>query len=96
MYQINIRMSILIYWYLKMNINEQIAKRILELKEKENLTVEKLAWKGGLSKSCAGYAIKGSYNIKMTTIAGICAALKISLAEFFSTFTEIPAIPDEE
>jgi len=81
---------------LKMNINEKVAKRILELKQKDKLTLEKLAWKGGLSKSCVGYAIKGTYDTKISTIEGICASLKISLAEFFSTFTEIPEISEDE
>ncbi len=78
-----------------MNINEQIAKRISELKQERKLTVEKLAWRGGLSKSCVGYALKGTYETKLSTIQGICASMKISLAEFFSTFTEIPEIKDD-
>ncbi len=78
-----------------MNINELVAKRILELKQKEGLTVEKLAWNGGLSKSCVSYAIKGKFDTKISTIKGICASLKISPAEFFSTFTEIPVIEEE-
>lgn len=78
-----------------MNINELVAKRISELKQEKKLTVEKLAWRGGLSKSCVGYAIKGAYDIKISTIVGICASLKISLAEFFSTFDEIPEIEEE-
>ena len=82
-------MSISLFWYWKMNINQQIAERIIELKDKNNLTVEKLAWRGGLSKSCVGYAIKGISDVRLSTIAGICASLKISPAEFFSTFTEI-------
>ena len=44
-----------------MNASKLIAQRILELKKRENLTVEKLAWRGGLSKSCVGYALKGIY-----------------------------------
>lgn len=85
------------YQYLgikNMNIKEQIAQRIIELKENNGLTVEKLAWRGGLSKSCVGYALKGTYDTKISTIAGICASLKISPAEFFSTFTDIPEIEE--
>jgi len=77
-----------------MNINKQIAERISELKDKNGCTVEKLAWRGGLSKSCVSYAIKGVSDVRMSTIAGICASLKISPAEFFSTFTEIPEIEE--
>lgn len=77
-----------------MNIKEQVAQRITELKKDSGLTLEKLAWRGGLSKSCVGYAIKGSFDTKISTIAGICASLKISPAEFFSTFTEIPEVEE--
>ncbi len=73
-----------------MNASKLIAQRILELKKRENLTVEKLAWRGGLSKSCVGY------DTKISTITGICASLKISLAEFFSTFTEIPEVEEDK
>lgn len=79
---------------LKMNVNQQIADRISEFRHKENLTVEKLAWRGGLSKSCVGQAVKGTNDVRISTITGICASLKISLAEFFSTFTEIPEIEE--
>ncbi len=79
-----------------MNASKLIAQRILELKKRENLTVEKLAWRGGLSKSCVGYALKGFYDTKISTITGICASLKISLAEFFSTFTEIPEVEEDK
>lgn len=77
-----------------MNINKQIAARITELKAKSGLTIEKIAWKGGLSKSCVGYAAKGLNDVRLSTIAGICASLKISPAEFFSTFTDIPEIEE--
>ncbi len=78
-----------------MNINKRVAKRISELKQKEKLTVENLAWNGGLSKSCVGYAIKGKFDTKISTIEGICASLGISLAEFFSVFDEIPEIEEK-
>lgn len=78
-----------------MNINKKVAERILELKQRENLTMEKLAWRGNLSKSGIGYVLKGSSNMKLSTIVGICASLKISLAEFFSTFTEIPEVEEK-
>lgn len=79
-----------------MNVNEFIAKRITELRQNENLTVETLAWQGGLSKSCVTYALRGKFDTKISTIAGICASLNISLAEFFSTFNEVPEVKKEK
>ncbi len=50
-----------------MNINKKVAERILELKQRENLTMEKLAWRGNLSKSGIGYVLKGANNMKPLT-----------------------------
>lgn len=69
-----------------MKLNEQIAKRILELRIEKGFTAEKLAWTAELSKSCVSYAEKGSKDIKLSTINAMCNALDITLAEFFSVF----------
>ncbi len=78
-----------------MNINKQIGNRVAILRQKANMTIEQLAWNGSLSKSCAASAEKGVNDVRISTIAGICASLNISLAEFFSTFTEIPEIEED-
>lgn len=69
-----------------MNINEQITKRIKELRAEKNLTAEKLAWASELSKSCITYAEKTQRDIKMSTVESICKGFEISIAEFFSVF----------
>lgn len=69
-----------------MNINDYIAKRILELRKSKNLTAEKLAWSAELSKSCICSAEKGLKDTKISTINSICNAMDITLAEFFSIF----------
>ena len=79
-----------------MNASKLIAQRILELKKRENLTVEKLAWRGGLSKSCVGYALKGIYDTKISTITGICASLKFLLHEFSVHLLEIPEVEEDK
>ncbi len=71
-----------------MNINEQIAKRIFELRKAKSFTAEKLAWTAELSKSCVSYAEKGQKDIKISTINSICNALDITLSEFFSIFSQ--------
>ncbi len=50
-----------------MNINEQIADRIKELRKEKNLTAEKLAWYSELSKSCVTYAEKAQRDVKIST-----------------------------
>jgi len=77
-----------------MDYKEQISKRIKQLRTERHLTMEKLAWGGGLSKSTIANAEKASSNVNFKTIICVCASLKISLAEFFSTFNEIPDIED--
>lgn len=69
-----------------MNINEQVSKRIKELRREKSLTAEKLAWYSDLSKSCVTYAEKAQRDIRMSTIQAICKGFNMSVAEFFSTF----------
>ena len=69
-----------------MNINEQAAKRIKELRKEKNYTAEKLAWYSDLSKSCITYAEKAQRDIKLSTIQCICKGFKITISEFFEVF----------
>jgi transcriptional regulator with XRE-family HTH domain len=69
-----------------MNINEQVANRIKELRKEKKFTAEKLAWYSDLSKSCVTYAEKAQRDIKLSTIQSICEGFNITIAEFFSTF----------
>ena len=69
-----------------MNINQQAANRIIELRKEKKLTAEKLAWRSELSKSCVTYAEKAQRDIKLSTIQAICSGFDITIAEFFSTF----------
>lgn len=71
-----------------MNINEKISARIKELRAERHLTAEKLAWYSELSKSCVTYAEKAQRDIRISTIESICKGFNISVAEFFSTFTD--------
>ena len=71
-----------------MNINELAAKRIKELRKEKNFTAEKLAWYSELSKSCVTYAEKAHRDIKLSTIEAICKGFNITVADFFSTFTD--------
>ncbi len=71
-----------------MNINELAAKRIKDLRKEKNYTAEKLAWYSDLSKSCVTYAEKAQRDIKLSTIESICKGFNITIADFFSTFTD--------
>lgn len=69
-----------------MNINQQIAKRIKDLRKERALTAEKLAWYSELSKSCVAYAENAQRDIKISTVEALCKGFGISVSEFFSTF----------
>ena len=71
-----------------MDINKKVAERLYELRKKSGLTSEKLAWSANLSKSCVSYAQKGTFDTKISSLYAMCKAMNITLAEFFSTFTE--------
>ncbi|MDR0826046.1 MAG: helix-turn-helix domain-containing protein [Mycoplasmataceae bacterium] len=67
-----------------MNLNEQVAKRIKELRIKHNLTQEELSFKLGLAHSSISQieALHGR-NITLKTIQRICKTLNISIEDFF-------------
>jgi len=71
-----------------MNINERVSARIKQLRAEKKMTAEKLAWYSELSKSCVTYAEKAQRDIRMSTIEAICKGFNMSVAEFFSTFTD--------
>ena len=67
-----------------MNLNEQIAKRINELRTKQGLTSEKLAFISGISKSTLSEIEQAKSELKVNTLFKITEALDISLEEFFA------------
>lgn len=65
---------------------EVTRNRILELCEKNNISINKLANICGLPPSSVKNIIYGkSKNPKLLTIKMICDGLEITLAEFFNT-----------
>jgi len=66
-----------------MNLNEKIAKRIIELRTKQGLTLEKLAFISGISKSTLSEIESAKSEVKVVTLYKITEALEISLEDFF-------------
>ena len=78
-----------------MTLEEAIAKRILELCEQKQITVNKLSMMCGMTQSTLNNIINtGSKRPQVDTIKKICDGLGIGLGEFFSadSFKEV----DEE
>ena len=68
-----------------MKIAEAIAKRILNLCDKNNISINKLAIMSGLTQSTIQSVISGkSKNPKMLTIVRICDSLNMKLDDFFA------------
>ena len=69
-----------------MTTYEAVKKRIYELCAKNNITINKLAYLSGLSRSSLKNILYGkSTNPGVVTIKVICDGLKISLSEFFDS-----------
>lgn len=64
-----------------------IGKRIIEIREKQNITTNKLANKAGISQSYLREIEMGGKNPTVEILSYICDALNISLKEFFSNDT---------
>ncbi len=68
-----------------MKIAEAVAKRILNLCEEKNISINKLAIMSGLTQSTVQSIICGkSTNPKLLTIVRICDSLNIKLEDFFA------------
>ncbi len=68
-----------------MQIADAVAKRILDLCEEKNISINKLSIMSGLTQSTVQSIIGGkSKNPKLLTIVRICDSLNIKLESFFS------------
>jgi transcriptional regulator with XRE-family HTH domain len=66
------------------NIKDAVALRILELCEKNNITINKLSTICGITQSTLNNIVRGeSRNPTVSTVKKICDGLGMSLSEFF-------------
>ncbi len=69
-----------------MTIGEAVKKRIIELTEKNNITINKLATISGLTQSTLNNITSGRNNsATVSTIKKICDGLEIDIREFFNS-----------
>ena len=67
-----------------MNIGEAVKLRIIELCQKEDITINKLAAISGITQSTINNITSGRNNsTTISTIKKICDGLNISIEEFF-------------
>ena len=69
-----------------MTIGEAVKKRIIELTEKNNITINRLATISGLTQSTLNNITSGRNNsATVSTIKKICDGLEIDIREFFNS-----------
>lgn len=69
-----------------MTIGEAVKKRIIELTEKNNITINKLATISGLTQSTLNNITSGRNNsATVSTVKKICDGLEIDIREFFDS-----------
>lgn len=78
-----------------MNKNFSCGNRIKELRTERSLSQERLALNAGITPAYLGLVERGKRNATVTTIERICAALNISLAEFFSVADSFTPVDDD-
>lgn len=65
------------------NLDKKIGQRIKELREKQGLTMEKLAYESGISKGGLSELERGMKEPRISTLVKIVENLEVSLSEFF-------------
>lgn len=69
-----------------MNISQATIKRILELCNERNLTVNALSNISGVTQSTVNDIVNGTtYNAGIATIKKLCDGLEITVREFFDS-----------
>ena len=68
-----------------MTIAEAVVKRIYELVDERQLTINKISTISGVTQSTVSDIVNGvTSNVKIATIKKLCDGLEMSLGEFFS------------
>ena len=79
----------------KMNISQAIIKRIFELCDERNLTINALSNLSGVTQSTVNNIVSGTtYNTGVATIQKLCVGLNITLRDFFDSEIFSNIIPD--
>ncbi|MDR0914770.1 MAG: helix-turn-helix transcriptional regulator [Oscillospiraceae bacterium] len=68
-----------------MNINKAVCYRILELCQKNKITINKLGTICGITQSTLKNIISGRNGATISTLKKICDGLEISLVNFFDS-----------
>ena len=69
-----------------MTIAEAVVKRIYELVDERQLTINKISTISGITQSTVSDIVNGvTSNVKITTIKKLCDGLDISIREFFDS-----------
>jgi transcriptional regulator with XRE-family HTH domain len=69
-----------------MNISQAVIRRIRELCEERNLTINALSYISGVTQSTINDIVNGTtYNTGIATIKKLCDGLGISIKEFFDS-----------
>ena len=67
-----------------MTVGEAVVKRIFQLCEKENISVNKLCTMSGVTQSTVNNLVSGRNNsVTVSTIKKLCDGLEITISDFF-------------
>ncbi len=69
-----------------MNIGEAVKRRILELCQKQNISINKLSSMSGVTQSTVNNIVSGrNRSTTISTIKKLCDGLGITIQEFFNS-----------
>ena len=80
---------------MEMEKNFSCGKRIRELRKQRALSQEQLALSAGITPVYLGQVEREQKNATVNTVELICAALNISLADFFTVADGFSAVDDD-
>ncbi len=74
-------------------LRAEFGRRVRELRQGRELSLEELAHQAGLNWSYVGSVERGERNPGLESIARLAGGLGISITELFAPFVNIPSVP---
>jgi len=73
-------------------LHRALGRRVRELRDRRGLTQERLAHEASLHPVFVSRVERGATGVTVDTVAALCGALGVTLAEFFDPFRQVPRL----
>ena len=73
-------------------LHRAVGRRVRDLRGQRGLTQERLAHEANLHPVFVSRVERGTTGVTVDTVAALCGVFGVTLADFFTPFTQVPRI----